>query len=237
MPGSEGEGPELGAPRKEGERPPASDSEVLPNHRHRTQPFCSSPDRTAPCFTTMRPEPGPGVHRLTGASPQGRAGWRRKEAKAPHAPRAEGTATGRHSRRSMGTRGQWALPPVSGGQSIKRAPSPGGTVEGTASRQREGAEAGLESAHCSQAVRSGCGVTVSGHIVTRLENQGSEVTGHLHSEGKSLGVRRKVARQWPGKGRGLRRTAPWEQPVSERYTPARSSEQTRSPQPRSLPSV
>lgn len=182
-------------------------------------------------------EPGPGVHRLTGASPHGRAGWRRKEAKAPHAPRAEGTATGRHSGRSMGTRGQWALPPASGGQSIKRAPSPGGTVEGTASRQREGAEAGLESAHCSQAVRSGCGVTVSGHMVTRLENQGSEVTGRLHSEGKSLGVRRKGARQWPGKGRGLRRTAPWEQPVSERYTPARSSEQTRSPQPRSLPSV
>lgn len=50
-------------------------------------------------------EPGPGVHRLTGASPQGRAGWRRKEAKAPHAPRAEGTATGRHSGRSMGDAG------------------------------------------------------------------------------------------------------------------------------------
>lgn len=36
-------------------------------------------------------------------------------------------------------------------------------MQGTASREREGAEAGPESARCSQAVRSGCGATVSGH--------------------------------------------------------------------------
>lgn len=73
-------------------------------------------------------------------------------------------------------------------------------MQGTASREREGAEAGPESARCSQAVRSGCGATVSGHSAKTRE-LGDEVTGRLHSEGKSLGVRMKGTGAVVGKGK------------------------------------
>lgn len=73
-------------------------------------------------------------------------------------------------------------------------------MQGTASREREGAEAGPESARCSQAVISGCGATVSGHSAKTRE-LGDEVTGRLHSEGKSLGVRMKGTGAVVGKGK------------------------------------